>query len=157
MPNAVRTVTPIGPYSRPKALAKLDGRRREARLMSEARAELTAHVGGAPSATQRALIEQCAQLRLRLACMDRRFAEAGTFTEHDSKTYLAWSNSYSRTLRQLGMKGAAERGPTLAEIMAAAPPSRVRTAPAAAPDAQPSPAPQPASNPPTATAEAFPA
>jgi hypothetical protein len=88
--------------------------------MREARAELVAHVGGNPSATQRELIEQCVQLRLRLAVMDRAFAEAGgTMTAHDSRTYLAWSNSYSRTLRQLGLKGAPAPVATLAGYLAA--------------------------------------
>ncbi len=86
--------------------------------MRETRAELTAHVGGTPSATQRALIEQAAQLALRLAAMDRKFAETGGQTEHDSRTYLAWSNSYSRLLRQLGLKGAAERPKSLADHLA---------------------------------------
>jgi hypothetical protein len=112
-------------------LAKLDRRTREARLLCDARAELIRHVGGNPSAVQLALIEQAAQLRLRLACMDRRFAEAGTFTEHDSRTYLAWSNSYTRALRHLGLTGAAERSPTLAEHLAAAAAKRASTAPEA--------------------------
>ena len=37
------------------------------------------------------------QLTLRVAAMDRKFAEArGAMTEHDTLTYLAWSNSLSR-------------------------------------------------------------
>jgi len=116
--SATQTAPSIGPYSRPHTLAKLDGRTREARLMRDARTELTAHLGGTPSATQRALIEQAAQLRLRLATMDRQFVETGAMTEHSSRTYLAWSNSYSRLLRQLGLAGAKERPPTLAEILA---------------------------------------
>jgi hypothetical protein len=98
----------------------MDRRTKEARLLRDTRAELTAHLGGAPSATARALIEQAAQLRLRLATMDRAFAEAGgKMTLHDSRTYLAWANSYSRLLRQLGLRGAPERGPTLADYLAA--------------------------------------
>src|SRR5215472_7849796 len=84
----------IRPYSRPAALAKLDQRTKEARLIRETRAELLAHVGGNPSATQRALIEQLVQIRLRIALMDRKFAESGAQTDHDSRTYLAWANSY---------------------------------------------------------------
>jgi hypothetical protein len=85
---------------------KLDGRTREAILIKETRAELLAHVGGHPSATQRALIEQLVQIKLRLAVMDRKFAATGsTMTDHDSRTYLAWANSYSRLLRLLGLEG----------------------------------------------------
>ncbi len=94
----------IGPYTRPAALLKIDGRTKEARLVRETRAELTAHVGGKPTATQRALIERCVQLTLRVAAMDRKFMATGTQTEHDSRTYLAWSNSLARALRDLGMR-----------------------------------------------------
>jgi len=133
----------------------MDRRTKEARLLRDTRAELTAHLGGTPSATQRALIDQLAQLRLRLATMDRAFAESGAMTAHDSRTYLAWSNSYSRMLRQLGMKGAPERGPSLAEILAASPPARPRTAPAAAAGTPTPITPQPASGPPTGAERAL--
>jgi hypothetical protein len=131
-PNPASGRHPVAPNSRPAALAKLDQRTREARMMRDTRAELTAHVGGHPSATQRALIEQAVQLQLRLAVMDRSFAEAGgTMTAHDSRTYLAWSNSYSRLLRQLGQKAAAERGPSLADYLA----TKATVPPASAPPA----------------------
>lgn len=99
-------------------LARMDGRTKAARLLRETRADLVAHVGGRPSATQAAMIEQAAQLQLRLAVMDRKFAETGAQTDHDSRTYLAWSNSLSRLLCRLGIKGAAQRGPSLAEHLA---------------------------------------
>ena len=87
--------------------------------MRETRAALVAHVGGTPSATQNALIERAVQLTLRVAAMDRKFTETGTMTEHDTRTYLAWSNSLARALRDLGMKGAASKPPSLAEHLAA--------------------------------------
>lgn len=108
----------LQPYSRPAALAKLDGRTREARLVRDVRADLVKHVGGNPSATQLWLIEQAIQLKLRLALMDAKLAETKEQTAHDSRTYLAWSNSFSRILRQIGMKGAAEKPPSLAEYLA---------------------------------------
>ena len=108
----------MSPYSRPAALAKLDGRTREGRLVRDTRSALIAHIGGQPSATQRALVERAVQLTLRIASMDRKFAETGVQTEHDSRTYLAWSASLSRALRDLGMKGVAEKPRTLAEIRA---------------------------------------
>ena len=97
-------MTAILPYSRPAALAKMDGRTKEARLIKTTRAELTQHVGGSPSATQRALIDRCAMLTLHMAAIDRKTAEGGAMTEHDSRTYLAWSNSLARTLERLGME-----------------------------------------------------
>ena len=88
--------------------------------MRDTRKELIAHVGGAPSATQRALIERAVQLTLRIATMDRKFAEAGLQTEHDTRTYLAWSASLSRAMRDLGppVPPTAQRPKSLAEILA---------------------------------------
>jgi hypothetical protein len=108
----------IGPHSRPGILAVIDGRRAEAKLMRDVRAELTAHCGGSPSATQRMIITRAVMLSLRLHLMDKRFAETGAQTDHDSRCYLAWSNSLTRTLRELGVKGAAERAPTLQDYFA---------------------------------------
>jgi hypothetical protein len=124
----------LGPHSRRIALGMLDGRRREARLMRGVVAELSAHCGGAPSAVQLAIIHQAAQIKLRLLMMDARFAETGEVSERDSRCYLAHANSCSRLLRQLGLKGAAERAPSLAELLAQpyAPPTSEAPTPAAA-------------------------
>lgn len=100
-----------------EAVAPLDKRTRLGKDIQAFRTELVRHVGGEPSATQAALIELAVQLRLRLASMDARFAECGEMSAHDSRTYLAWSNSLARTVRQLGLKSAAQRGPTLAEYL----------------------------------------
>jgi hypothetical protein len=109
-------------------MAKLDQRTKEARLVREARAALIAHVGGTPSAVQSKLSGQAVQIRLRLAVMDKRFAETGAQTDHDSRTYLAWSNSLTRTLRELGVKGSVDKPPGLQDYLAA----RSAQAPAAA-------------------------
>jgi hypothetical protein len=97
--NADRTRAATGPRIhpryRPVALAKLDQRTKEARLIRETRAALVAHVGGKPSAVQAAMIERACQLTLRIVAMDRKFAETCEQTDHDSRTYLAWSNSLS--------------------------------------------------------------
>jgi hypothetical protein len=103
----------IRPYSRPAALAKLDGRTIEARLARETRADLIAHLGGNPSATQKVMVERAVQLTLRVQAMDRKFAETGKQTELDSRTYLAWSASLARLMRDLGMKPSASRAPTV--------------------------------------------
>lgn len=109
----------IGPYSRARSLQKMDGRTREARLMRDLRAELFAHVGGKPSATQVALIDRCVWLSLHMAQLDAKAADGRAMTEHDSRTYLAWSNTLTRTLRQLGLEGKALGPPkTLAEYAA---------------------------------------
>jgi len=95
---------PIGPYSRANAMARIDGRTRAARLAKSTRTALTAHMGGRPSATQLVMIERAVQLTIRIAAMDGRFARTGEQTEHDSRTYLAWSASLTRLLRDMGMK-----------------------------------------------------
>ena len=91
----------IGPHSRPHNLAKVDGRTEHAAVMRRVRAELTAHVGGHPTAIQRALIERIVWLSLKLAMLDKKLATGKDFTEVDSNTYLAWNNSLVRTLARL--------------------------------------------------------
>ncbi len=110
----------LGPHSRPNVLAKLDGRRREARLMQSVRDELTQHVGGKPTAPQRALIERAAWLSLHCALMDAKLLEGeGPLSERDSREYLAWSNSLTRCLRSLGMGEApAKPRESLADLLA---------------------------------------
>lgn len=115
MSNMRRETPPIGPHSRPAALAKIDGRTRTARLVRDTRAELVAHVGGKPSATQAVLIERACQLALQIALMD---AKRGGLTDHDSRTYLAWTNTLTRLCRQLGLKSAPDRSRSLADHLA---------------------------------------
>ena len=88
-------------------------------MIRQTRAELRAHIGGDPSATQRALIEQLVQIKLRLAVTDRKLCQTGLQTNHDSRTYLAWANAYARSPRQLDMEGVKRRRPTLADHFAA--------------------------------------
>ena len=108
----------LGPHSRPHRLLKLDGRTKEARLMAAARAELVQHVGGNPSSVQARLIERAARLTLYIELMDARALGSGGMTERDSRQYLAWTNSLRLTLRELGIKAAATRAPTLNEYLA---------------------------------------
>src|SRR5215469_13246052 len=90
-------IDPIGPYSRPHSLAKVDGRTRLAKLMRKTRAALTAHVGGDPSTTQRALIERVVWLTVK-CCQNEAKILAGKDTEYDGKSYLAWSNALRRAV-----------------------------------------------------------
>src|SRR5271166_1664235 len=80
-----------------KTTAAIDGRTKEGRVLIAVRNALIAHVGGNPTAPQRALIERCAMLQLRLTALDQRIID-GSFTEYDAKTYLAFSNSLTRSL-----------------------------------------------------------
>jgi hypothetical protein len=110
----------VGPYSRARGLETLDGRSREGRLVRAVRRELTAHVGGRPSATQKALIERAAWLSLRISQLDAKMADGQAFTDHDHRFYLAWVGTLSRTLRQLGMQPAKASAParSLADYLA---------------------------------------
>ncbi len=105
--TAAKTAHEIGPYSRPLALAKLDGRTREAALMRRVRAELTAHVGGSPTFPQRLLIERCAVLSLRLAKIDEAILAGDQLTLHDNQHAIAWHNALRRSLDALGLEPAA--------------------------------------------------
>ena len=109
----------IGPHSRRHRLGNIDRRTFEAKLFDEFRAELVAHVGGSPNVVQGAIIERACWLRLRCAMLDAKLAE-GSFTDHDSRTYLAWTGALSRLLARLGLQSSAAKAPSLAEVMAEA-------------------------------------
>jgi len=111
-------VRKIGPHSRPNTLAKLDGRTKEAALLRRFRADLTQHVGGAPSATQRCLIDRAAMLALHMDLFDARALASGGLSERDGRQYLAYSNSLARAMKQLGFKGAADKPPSLKDHLA---------------------------------------
>ncbi len=107
----------IGPYSRAHVLANLDGRTREKRQVRATIAHLTAHVGGDPTATEQRLIERAAWLELHLDMMDRRGAERGSLSERESRSYLAYENSYRRSLAQLGLARRKPAGPSLRDYL----------------------------------------
>lgn len=104
------------------APVRLHGNSAPRKAARELRAALVEHCGGKPSATQAAMISQAAELKLRLAVMDADFIRTSYRSAHASRDYLAWSNSLVRLLRQLGLHGAIERPPSLAELLAQAPP-----------------------------------
>jgi hypothetical protein len=79
----------IGPHSRPDKLQIVDGRLAEAKLMARVRAELTQHLGGKPSATQRILIDRAAALSLRIHLMDRESARSGGMSERNLQPIVA--------------------------------------------------------------------
>lgn len=115
----MRAKRKIGPYSGSLALAKIDGRRKESKLLERVRSELIQHVGGNPTATQRAMIDRAAWLSLHIALMDARAIEEGSaLSERDSRQYLAWSNSLTRTLRELGIGNPATSKRKLDQILA---------------------------------------
>jgi hypothetical protein len=82
-------------------LAKLDRRTKEARLLEEARASLTKHVGGAPNDIQKVLIERASRLMVYLEVMDRQALEEGSMSERNSRMYISWQNSLRLTLKEI--------------------------------------------------------
>jgi hypothetical protein len=96
------------PYAKTSTLLRLDGRRREVRLLRETRAALMAHVGERPTATQKALVEICASLQLYVSLFDAKALREGGLGERDSRQYLAYSNSLTRALARLGLNKAAQ-------------------------------------------------
>jgi hypothetical protein len=92
-------------------------RTREARLFRDLRIELVNHVGGHPTAAERALIDRIAMLQTHLARMDERMFETGELSDHASRQYLAWANSVSRMLQALGLKEAVARKATAEDAM----------------------------------------
>jgi hypothetical protein len=113
----------LGPYSRGLHRAAIgqfiDGRSREGRFLRAYEAMLIQHVGGAPSSVAQALISRAARLALYVELMDERAIGAGGMSERDSAQYLAWSGSLTRCLRELGLKGAAQRPLSLSELIRA--------------------------------------
>ena len=107
---------------RPARVPSNDGRSAEARLLRRTREALTKHVGGKPTATQRAMIDRAAMLTLHLARMDVRAIEAGDFSDHASRQYLGWSNTLTRTLARLGMDATDPMAISLRDYLDRAPP-----------------------------------
>ena len=93
----------IGPHSRPHTLARVDGRTRQAAVLNRVRNQLTEHIGN-PNIVEKMMIERCAWLAVRLAMLDRKIESGKDLTLVDSNTYLAWHNSFVRTLSRLGIR-----------------------------------------------------
>jgi hypothetical protein len=83
-------------------MRRLDGRTREARIVRETRVLLMRQVGGRPSPAQAALIETALDLKLRMAILERQFAETGTQTQRSGRMFTALANAYARCIRRLG-------------------------------------------------------
>jgi hypothetical protein len=87
-------------------------------------AMLVEHVGGKPSPVQGELIRRCARVALHLELADEKAFAGSAMSDPAARQYSIWSGSLVRTLRHLGLQGAPEPVPTLAEILAQPAPSR---------------------------------
>jgi hypothetical protein len=108
-------------------------RSREGELYRRFVRQLVQHVGR-PNHAQEMLIGRIAWLQVHLASMDQRILESGEMSEHTGKQYLAWANSVSRMIAQLGLHSAPEQPPSLSEYLSQWRPPDVST-----PQAEPSP------------------
>jgi hypothetical protein len=99
-------------------LAKIDGRSQLAKRLKMLRADLIAHCGGAPSATQLALIGQAVTLQMRMDLMDNQVETFEMGTGGTQNRYLAWANAFQRLMKQLGQKATAKPTMSLAEHLA---------------------------------------
>lgn len=116
-----KTRTKLGPHSR--ALARgvigdaIDGRSAEGRFLRACEAELTAHVGGEPSFTQKLLIRRAARAMLKLEMLDAKIA-SGIWTDFDARTFGGLSSSLRLALRELGLRkeAATPRNPLAAHF-----------------------------------------
>jgi hypothetical protein len=100
---------PVGPYCR--ALQRgvlgdtISGTSREGKFLRRVEAELTAHVGDAPSFPQVLLIRRVSRAMLRLELLDAKMTD-GSATDHDWRVFGGLSNSVRLMLRELGIKSA---------------------------------------------------
>lgn len=108
-PRLVPIVHHLGPHSRPGRLQAVDFRTSEGQLLTSIREELTAHIGGKPTAPQRILIDRAAMLVLRIQLMDKEQAKNAFMSEKNAREYLCWTESLSRLLVKLGMEAPAAK------------------------------------------------
>ena len=101
-----------GPYAREIVLAKVDGRSREGRLLTQVRRALIEQLGGETklSPAQRLLVDRAAHMQLRCAKLDARLID-GTYTPYDNSTHAAFSNALRRTLLALHLETPIGAGP----------------------------------------------
>jgi hypothetical protein len=109
-----------GPYAREIVLAKVDGRSREGRLLTQVRRALIEQLGGEAKLTpaQRLLVDRVAHLQLRVAKLDARLID-GSYTSYDNSTHAAFSNALRRTLLALNLETPiAPSAPSLSDYFA---------------------------------------
>ncbi|MGH2506093.1 MAG: hypothetical protein ACRDHZ_01520 [Ktedonobacteraceae bacterium] len=95
----------------------VDGRSHEGRFLRAARHALIRQLGGNVTPAQATMVERIAWLQLRCSMLDEKIV-SGNFTEHDSRQYLAWSNTLRKTLVALNLELHPESKTTVADILA---------------------------------------
>jgi hypothetical protein len=119
LPQARKNTPLIGATSRRDRLRKVDGRTRIGRRLRQIERDLSAHVGGQPSATQKILIDRLAADIVRRELYEAEIASGADLSAHDGRVLHALQNSIRLGLRELGLRPAAPKPPSLAEYLAA--------------------------------------
>lgn len=107
----------VGAYASVGAFREIDGRTKAALFLKRTRDDLTAHVGGSPSATQRLLIERCTILLLRCHQLDERILAGEILTDANNDKYIAYQNAARRCLVSLGLEKPEQPQPSLMDIL----------------------------------------
>lgn len=93
-----------------------DGRSEDGRYVRDLEKQLTDHVGGNPSITERLLIQRIIELCMRLNTLDAQLNNSPqTWTSFDDRTYCGIQSGFRLALRELGFKPKPPPIPTLAE------------------------------------------
>jgi hypothetical protein len=111
----------LGPHSRTLrrgviGSSAVDGRSTIGRYLRDLEAQLIAHCGGAPSITQKLLIERAIRTTVQLNALDEKLAASdGHWTDHDSRTHGGLINRQRLLLRELGLQPVVAPAPSLAD------------------------------------------
>ncbi len=93
-----------GPFSKDRAIVRMDKRTRAGRIMRTIRADLIDHCGGVPSAAERILIESAALKATRLHLISERVINGAAFEAGESEKTISWANSLRLDLVALGLE-----------------------------------------------------
>ena len=111
----------LGPYSavlRRGAIGEwVDGRSTIGRYARDLEAQLVKHCGGAPTVTQRLLIERLIHTTIHIDSLDRKLL-GGEWADHDSRTHNGLVNRQRLLLREIGLGAAPEPKRSLADVVA---------------------------------------
>ena len=110
----------VGPSSRDRVLSSIDKRTKAGRVMRTTIADLSAHVGGAPTAAERLLIQSAAIKATRLFLLSEKILAGGEIGGVDGDHHaLAWLNSLRQDLTALGLESRLrDVTPSLKDIIA---------------------------------------
>ena len=115
--GAYRKTHRLGAYSQGKALINVDRRTREGKFATAVESELLAHLGGAPTAPQRLIVQLASMKALRIALLTDVVLSADAINERDDRQLVAWMNSLRLDLVTLGIERQAEHSPRLKDVL----------------------------------------